>query len=131
MSQENVEIALRFEQAIDAREVPEALLAPDFEWFPVTMRAVEGDGYRGPEGLTAYFQTVSETWEEMRLIVEEARDLDDKVLVLGRMQARGRGSHVPVDEAMAAIHGLRAGKIARVRVYLDIDAALQAVGLEE
>jgi hypothetical protein len=32
VSLENVEIAMRFEQAIDAREVPESLLAPDFEW---------------------------------------------------------------------------------------------------
>jgi ketosteroid isomerase-like protein len=78
-----------------------------------------------------YFQAVSETWEEMRLAVDETRDLGDKVLVLGRMQTRGRGSGVPVDEGMASVHEFRDGKIRRVRVYFDRAEALKAVGLDE
>jgi hypothetical protein len=66
------------------------------------------------------------------LIVEETRDLDaeNKVLVLGRMQVRGKGSGVPVNEAVAVIHDLCGGKIRRVRAYLKVDEALTAVGLE-
>jgi ketosteroid isomerase-like protein len=131
MSQENVEVARRFEEAIDARVVPHALLAPDFEWFPATMATVERGSYRGPEGLAAYFQVVSETWQQMRLIIEEVRDLGDQVLVLGRLQARGLGSGVPVDEPIAIVHRLRDGLITGVRAYLDRAEALNAVGLEE
>jgi ketosteroid isomerase-like protein len=131
MSQENVAIAMRFEEAIDARVVPHGLLAPDFEWFPATMASVERGSYRGPEGLAAYFQAVSETWQQMRLLIEEVRDLGDQVLVLGRLQARGLGSGVPVDESIAIVHRLREGLITSVRAYLDHDEALKAVGLAE
>ena len=131
MSQENVKIALRFERAIDAHDVPADLLAADFVWCPATMGAVEGTSYRGPEGLAAYYRGVGDTWEEMRLVVEEARDLDEHVLVLGRMRVRGRGSGVPVETPMASIHDLRDGKISRVRVFFDLDEAFKAVGLAE
>jgi hypothetical protein len=59
MSQENVAVVMRFEQAIDARVVPHVMLAPDFEWFPATMATVERGSYRGPEGLAAYFMAAN------------------------------------------------------------------------
>ena len=131
MSRENVELALRFERAIDAHEVPAELLAADFVWCPATMGTVEGTIYRGPEGLAEYYRGVSDTWDEMRLLVREARDLDEQVLVLGHMQVRGRGSGVPVETPMASVHDLRDRKISRVRVFFDLDEAFKAVGLEE
>jgi ketosteroid isomerase-like protein len=73
----------------------------------------------------------AETWEELQTIPEEFRDLDDRVLMLGRMQGRGRGSGVPVDAPIANILDFRGGRIWRSRVYFDRSEALRAAGLAE
>jgi ketosteroid isomerase-like protein len=59
------------------------------------------------------------------------RDLGDRVLCLGRMEGRGRGSGVPVDAPLGAIFEFRDDKISRMRAYLDHDEALRAAGLSE
>ena len=74
---------------------------------------------------------LDETWAEFRIILDEFRDLGDRVLVLGRTEGRGRGSGVPVDSPYAAIFDFRDGKWWRARGYLDHDEALRAARLTE
>jgi len=133
MSQENVEIAKRGYDAFNRRDldVVDELCIPDYEFFPALVGTVDGDSYRGREGLARYFEMVSDTWEELYLIGEEFRDLGDRVLVLGRLEGRGRGGHVPVETPQGSIIELRGGKISCVRTYLDHGEALRAAGLEE
>jgi ketosteroid isomerase-like protein len=59
------------------------------------------------------------------------RDLGDRVLVLGRLKARGKGSGAPVDTQYAGIFDFRGDKIWRYRVYLDRAEGLRAAGLCE
>ena len=92
---------------------------------------VEGGGYRGREGIEAYFAEYGEAWEEQRLLAEKFRDLGDRVLVLGRTEGRGRGGGVPVDPQTETIFDLRDGKVSRVGAYLDHGEALRAAGLSE
>lgn len=49
-------------------------------------RLIEGGGYRGREGIEAYFETNSRTWEEFELLPDELRDLSDRLLWLGRVE---------------------------------------------
>jgi uncharacterized protein len=92
---------------------------------------VEGGSYRGREGLARYFRESEETWSELNVSAEEFRDLGDTVLVLGRMEGRGRSSGVRVDTPYTMIVEFREGKISRSRAYLDHDEALRAAGLTE
>ena len=133
MSQEDVEIA---ERALDAYNRLDLdafadLTTVDFEWSTSVVGAVEGGSFRGREGIETYFREVSDTWEEVHAIADEFRDLGDRVLVLGRFAGRGRGSGVPVDAPQGIIYDLRAGKISRIRAYLDHGEALRAAGLAE
>lgn len=64
MSQENVEIAKRCIDAFNASDVDafNALATPDFEWSP-SMVAIEGEVFRGSEGIRRYFASLSNAWE--------------------------------------------------------------------
>jgi ketosteroid isomerase-like protein len=98
---------------------------------PRAPRGVEGGGYRGREGIETYMSEIRDTWEELRIVGAEFRDLGDRVLVLGRAEGRGRGSGVPVDTSHGFVVELRGDKLSRVRTYLDHGEALRAAGLSE
>ena len=74
---------------------------------------------------------IRDTWEEIRVVADEFRDLGDSVLMLGRMEGRGRGSGVQIDAPLASIADFRGGKISRGRDFLDHSEALRAAGLSE
>jgi len=133
MSQENVEIAKRGIDAFNRRDVDgwADLMTSDFEFVPALLRVVEGGSYRGREGVERYFAEISDAWEEIRIVAEEIRDLGDRVLVLGRIEGRGRGSGVPVDAPLGFVVDVRGGNMSRTRGYLDQAEALQSVGLAE
>jgi len=132
VSQENVELVKRFMDAFNARELETfaAMTTPDFEWT-TSMMAVEGEVFRGREGIDTYFERMREVWDEFRGLAEDYRDLDDRVLWLGRLEGRGRGSGVPVSTSLDIVFDVRGGGISRMHSYLDHHEALQACGLAE
>ena len=60
-----------------------------------------------------------ETWRAFRLLAGEFRDLGDRVLVLGRQEARGRGGGVQVDTPWGVFTIFAAAK-SRVAVPISI-----------
>jgi ketosteroid isomerase-like protein len=133
MSQSNVEIVEIFMAVVNRRDIDTfaGVTTSDFEWFPVFAARVEGDVYRGREGIETFLGEVDETWEEFRPMPEEYRDLGDRVLALGRLKTRGRASGVPSDSPWGGIYDVRGGKISRIRTYLDHGEALRAARLSE
>ena len=81
--------------------------------------------------MESYFREVEETWEGYRLQIDEFRDLDERVLALGRIEARGRGSGLQVKTPWACIFDFRDGKMSSARAYLVHAEALHAAGLSE
>ena len=132
MSQENVEVATQAIDAFNESDVPAfaALTTPDFEWSP-SMVAIEGETYRGRTGIENYFGTLDNAWEKFQILRDGFRDLGDVVIMLGRLEGRGKGSGVPVDSPLGMVFDLRGGAIARIRGYLDHAEALEAAGLSE
>jgi ketosteroid isomerase-like protein len=130
MSQQNVEIAKRCIDAFNATDVDAftALTSADFEWSP-SMVAIEGQLFRGSDGIRAYFASLSDAWEEFLILPDSFRDPTDLVIMLGRLRGRGKNSGVPVDASLGIVFDLRDGKIARIRGYLDHGEALRAAGL--
>lgn len=132
MSQENVEIVKRLKTAFNAKDLDgfAELTTRDFEWT-TSMTAVEGEVFCGREGIEAYFARMRDAWEDFRGIASEVRDLGERVLWTGRLDARGLTSGVPLSVALDVLYDLRDGKIARMHSYLDHGEALQAAGLSE
>ena len=133
MSQENVETVRLGIDAFNRRDVDllADLTTPDFAWFPALPGAVEAGGYRGREGVETYFGEIEGTWTELRLVLEEIRDLGDRVLFLGRAEARGRSSGVEVDAPIGIVYEFRGDKCWRCRAYLDAGEALRVAELSE
>jgi ketosteroid isomerase-like protein len=135
MSRDKVDVAKRVVDAYNRRDVDglfAELATPDFEWYPAIVRALDGGGgYRGREGVEKFAADTRENWEELQSLPEEFRDLGDRVLVLGRLKGRGKGSGVPVDQPFAGILDFRGDRIWRHRVYLDRAEGLRAAGLSE
>jgi ketosteroid isomerase-like protein len=121
MSADRAAIAGRGIDAFNRGDV-EALLADtthDVELYPALAGAVEGGGFRGPGGIEAYFQITAETWGEFRIVAEDFRDLGDRVLVVGQIHGRGKGSRVPVEAPNAIVMDFRGEKVWRIHSYFD------------
>jgi ketosteroid isomerase-like protein len=131
VSEENVEVVKRWVDAFNRRDLDALMetVIPDFAFLPAMAGTIDGNSFQGREGMKAYFVDVDSAWEELRVIYDEYRDLGDRVLALGRVEGRGRGSGAVVDTPQAAVVDFRDGKISSARSYLDHNEALRATGL--
>jgi ketosteroid isomerase-like protein len=132
MSQENVEIVRRAQDAANRRDVAalSALMAPDCEIVPLRA-SVEDIAFRGRNGVAAWFAAQDEAWEVVTARFETVRADRDWVLVFGRLRAQGRSSGTHLDVPAAAVWRLAEGLITRLTIYTNRDEALKAVGLDE
>jgi ketosteroid isomerase-like protein len=131
MSQANVESARRLIDAFNRRDIDAILelAVVDLEWFPAMPGVAAGGSFNGRQGIETYLADLAETWQDYRSVDVEFRDLDDRVLILGRLEGRGRGSGAWVDAPQGTVVEFHDGVISRVRTYLDYGEALKAVGL--
>jgi ketosteroid isomerase-like protein len=131
VSRENEKIAKRAFDAYNGRDLDayDELYTPDYEWFPALVGIIDGESFRGREGIARYYEILSDIWEEFRVEGEEFRDAGDSLVVRIRIEARGKGSGVPVVARQTLICDFRAGRISRVRSYLDHGEALRIAGL--
>src|SRR5271157_5179514 len=101
MSQESVEIVERLVEAFNSRDdkAVAAMLAPEVELESLTLQT-----YKGSAGLSDYRNNLDDAWAEWR--TEGDRFLSagsDSVVHLHRVVGRGRGSDIPVAQAIAIL----------------------------
>jgi len=132
VSQENLELTRRGVDAHNRRDLDAfaALCTADVEWCPSMAGAIDGTSYTGRDGMERYFEHYDETFDGFRVEVDEYRAVGDRVLALGRLEATGRGSGIPVSTPMGAVSEFRDGKMSRTRIYLDQAEALRAAASE-
>ncbi len=70
-------------------------------------------------------------WAAFRFEIQDIRQVDDRVVVLGRAINVGKGDAPAVEYQSAYLAKLRDGKIVYWRPYQSHDEALEAVGLSE
>jgi ketosteroid isomerase-like protein len=132
MSEENVELVKAFFDAYNARdaETVDRLLDPDAEITTQTGKAGLSAGWT--QGTTSqYFEQLDDTWAELRVEIEDYRELDERVVALGAIRGAGRSSHVEVHNAFAVVFVVRNSRLVLVDTYDDWNAALEAAGLTE
>lgn len=103
-----------------------ALAHPDIE-FGGSAAAPDGL-YRGHDGIRKYMADIDGAFgHEWDAVVERIADAgDDRVVIVARIFGPGKGA-VSLDLHVAHVWELRDGKLLRGTVYLDPEAALEAV----
>jgi ketosteroid isomerase-like protein len=131
MSDANVELARRSFRAWQQRDVEWFIenTTPEFEFVAAVMTTVEGEGGTvrgGEQGIRQYFTILDEPWESFVVDESEYREVDDQVVCVGRLRAKGRGSGVELDQPIAMVLWFDGDKLARARSFLDVDEAMAA-----
>jgi uncharacterized protein len=132
MLQENVEVALA---AVDAwnrgdREAWVALWDEEAEFYPLRAQ-LEGESYRGHDGLDRFLREMAEDFENVRFEIDEMRDAGEQVIGIGRFRARGRASGVDLNVPLGVVQRVQRGKIIYIRFFSEPADALEAAGLRE
>jgi ketosteroid isomerase-like protein len=149
MSQENVEIVKKVQPSgVDLVELFRASTVPDPSATGIDLTAFESDFETkfiasrvfgsirpttslGLQGFVEAWRDWLEPWESYYIEVEGFIDAGDEVVSLTRVRAQTTRDAVAVEHRPAAVWSVRAGKIARVRFYLERAEALEVAGLRE
>ena len=132
MSQENVETVKRAVAAVNERDIDRYLASCTEDIELLTPLGPIGGTYEGPEDIRRFFADIEDTSPDFRLDLEHVEAIDeDRVLAFLRTSASGRTSGIPTGVPTTNLYDFLDGKIRRVRIFLDRDEALEAVGLRE
>jgi ketosteroid isomerase-like protein len=128
VSRENVEILKRAYEALNRGEIESALdvLEPDAEWQEHS-DLPEADTYRSREAIREFLLAYLDSWEEFHQETEDLIESGDRVAVLLRMAAKGKGSGIEVEGRYAHLWTMRGGRGIRVDAYADPNRALEAL----
>jgi ketosteroid isomerase-like protein len=92
---------------------------------------IEPQTYRGPEGVTEGWFAWLSAWKDFRV---EAREIipgtePNSYVIFCHLTGRGKESGVPTESETANVIWLRDGKIRRMELHWDREAAREAAGL--
>jgi ketosteroid isomerase-like protein len=132
MSQENVRLVERAIAAINARDI-EGYLACCTENVKLeTQMAAVGGVYEGIDGIGRFFTDIEEAGPDFRIELDGVEEVDSKrVIAFLRTSSTGRASGLRMAYHQTNVYDLVDGKISHIRIFLDRQEALKAVGLEE
>ena len=116
MAQESIEIVRAAIEAWNRGDIDAWISAWDerAEFHPLCAQ-LEGDVYRGHDGLRRFVAEMAEEWEEVRFEVDEIRGAGEQVVALGRGRARGQTSGVERDAPLALVGVVRDKKLVYAR----------------
>jgi ketosteroid isomerase-like protein len=130
MSQANVDAARRWIDAYNRRDFDGLLELTDRDIeFRSTFVQIE-PVFRGHEGIHAYFDSLSEAYDDWKLVPSEFIDAGAAVIVVERVDWRGK-SGAEGTTLNVPVMWLRSGKVFRLETFEDRIQALEAVGLTE
>lgn len=96
------------------------------------LSSVAGEPYRGYAGIDEWARDLDEQFAEWSIGLEDVRQVGDQVIAIATIDARGRASDITLRFRSASVVDFgRDGRILRLHIYQDVDAALKTVGLSE
>ena len=135
MPGDNIDAFNRAVDALNRRDVDGVLeeLDPDVEWRPALPVVLAGDTtvYRGHDGVRRLLDDLYEVLDEIEIEYSEVRDLGDRVVGIGRMRTRGKGSGAVTESPFGSVSWVKDGRGVDIRGFLDPDEAMEAAGVEE
>jgi ketosteroid isomerase-like protein len=104
-------------------ETLRALAEPDFE-LDLTERVLNPATYHGEEGMQRFLDEIDELWTSMEIQVERTLERGDEVLAVLMVKLTGRGSGVQLDSRIAQQWTVGEGRVRRMRLRVDPEAAV-------
>ena len=93
--------------------------------------SVVGEPYRGYAGMERWVSDLDEQFALWSISPHEVREIGNRVIALTTVHARGRASGITMEFPSAGVVDFGSDdRLTRIRIYLDVDEALKAVGLE-
>ena len=131
MSQENVELIRGMYEAFGRGDI-EAVLGPmdeGIEWNAAENSPyADRNPYIGPQAvLEGVFMRLGQDWEVFEVKPEEFLDAGDRVVALGRYNAKHKASGREVWAQFAHVWGVREGKVTSFQQYTDTKQFADAV----
>ena len=122
MSEENLEIVRRVYEGWSRGDFSDgSAFHEDVEFdmvdWPAPVRS------RGVPAMVETWITSLGAWKDFRSNPTEFVDCGERVLVLNRIQARGKESGAEVSADTASVFTFEAGKVVRLALHWDVDAA--------
>jgi ketosteroid isomerase-like protein len=132
MSRESVRLVERAIAAINARDI-EGYLACCTENVKLeTPVAAVGGVFEGIDGIRRFFTDIEDAGPDFRIELDGVEEVDSKrVLAFLRYSSTGRASGIRLAAPLTNVYDLVEGKIGHIRIFLDRQEALKAVGLAE
>ena len=99
------------------------LLSEDFRAVVPPSLSAEPDVYEGHAGVRRYMDGFQGHLDDVRFEVLELLSEGERVIADMLVKGRGAASGIPVQQASAVVHTITGGKVARMDVYPDVEAA--------
>jgi ketosteroid isomerase-like protein len=133
MSEENIEIIRAgFDAFNETGEIKVDHLAPDFELHQATSIVDTAGTFHGPNAFRDVLRELQQAFEGLSFEAEKFIEAPGgEIVVFIRVQGRGRGSGVEVDNRIAQVWTFRDDKAVRMVAYEQPADALEAAGLAE
>jgi ketosteroid isomerase-like protein len=133
VAQENVQLVRGLYDLFVDRDLDTAFrdyLRPDF-----SIRIPEGypEGrqvFRGREGVLEWLAMIDDVWADWHYEAHRYFDAGGDVVAILRIVAEGTSSGLRFDREVGHVWRISQGRAAGVTVYLDVDEAFQAAGLD-
>ena len=133
MSQENAEFVRKIFEAGGANSAGAVLpfVPADVVWHPPPEWIVDSP-YRGHDGVREAMSVFTETFDDYRAELHEARNAGDRVVALVWQSGVIKGSREPVRQAIGVVYAdFRDGQIGEASFFRSWAEALEAAGLVE
>jgi ketosteroid isomerase-like protein len=129
-SPDHIEAFLRGVDAINRGDVTAVLETVDEDTVFEPLRAQTEGAFVGPEGMRRFLADTAETFDLFKALYPDVRDLgDERLVAIGTIRMRGRGSGLEDDVPSAAIVEFRNGLLVHYKDYGDARVALEVAGL--
>ena len=105
------------------REIKPDEIAPE----AVVRSALTGRAYSGYEGIAEWMSEIDDQFDDWKVTIEEMEGLpEDRVLAIGHVHFRGRGSGVEFDQAIGWLLSFDGDRITEMVNFSDPESARNA-----
>ena len=128
MAESDFDLVRAFFDAYNARDIAavEEMLDPSAEITTLSARKGLATRWESRATTRRYFDQLDESWSDLRVELEECRDVGGCVVAIGLIRGTGKASQVEVTEPFASVCVVRNSRLVRIDTYGDAQAAIEA-----